>query len=107
MDISELTTDELEQLISDAYLQIEQLRIEARDTQSERTDRITAAIDTLDALLGEEGAEPGVDSIRAVRGYTGEVMAEHAAVALPLAFHGLEILTTVVRDIAATIAHEQ
>ena len=31
----------------------------------------------------------------------------YAAIALPLAFHGLEILTTVVRDIAATIAHDQ
>lgn len=98
---------EVRELMAQLSLRLEQLRIEARDSQTERTDRIAAAIDTLDTLLGAEAAEPGVDSIRAVRGYTGEVMADNAHVALPLAFQGLEILTTVVRDIAATIAHDQ
>lgn len=107
MDITTLTEAEVHDLLSQLQLRLEQLRIEARDTQTERTDRITAAIATLDALLGPVDAAPGTDSIREVRGYSGEVMADNAAVALPLAFHGLEILTTVVRDLAATIAHDQ
>lgn len=107
MDVTQLTEAEVRELLSQLQLRLEQLRIEARDTQTERTERITGAITALDTLLGAEDAAAGVGSIRAVRGYPGEVMAEHAAVALPLAFQGLEILTTVVRDIAATIAHDQ
>ena len=107
MDVTQLTEAEVQELMGQLSLRLEQLRVEARDSQTERAERITAAIGTLDALLGAEDAEPGTDSIRAVRGYTGEVMAEHAAIALPLAFQGLEILTTVVRDLAATIAHDQ
>lgn len=97
----------MRELLSKLQLRLEQLRIEARDSQTERTERITGAITALDTLLGAEHAEPGVDSIRAVRGFDGQVMADNAEVALPLAFQGLEILTTVVRDLAATIAHDQ
>lgn len=107
MDVSTLTETQARELISQLQLRIEQLRVEARDSQTERAERITAAIGTLDALLGADDATPGTDSIRAVRGFDGQVMADNAEVALPLAFHGLEILTMVVRDLAATIAHDQ
>lgn len=104
MDVSSLTLEETETLISQAHARIEQIRLASRTAQDERTTRIEDSIEALDQLLGAEDAEPGVDSIRAVRGYTGEDMAANAAVAFPLAFEGLEILTRVVRDVASTIA---
>jgi len=106
MDVSNLTVAEAEALIQQLRLRIEQLRIEERDEQTERTARIGAAISELDALLGPEGAAPGVDSIRAVRGYDGQTMADNAAIAFPLAFQGLEILADVVRDIASMLSSE-
>lgn len=107
MDIGTLTLGELEDLLRQLNARIEQIHLEARDEQSDRTARIVGAITALDGLLGPDDAPPGVDSIRAVRGYDGQTMSDNAHVALPLAFHGLEILTTVVRDIASTIAHEK
>lgn len=106
MDVTSLTFEEAEELVVLLRARLEQLRVEARDQQTVRTGRIEGAIAALDTLLGPVGAPPGVDSIRAVRGYDGQTMADNAAIALPLGFEGLEILTTVVRDIAATIAAE-
>lgn len=106
MDVSTLTKEEVEDLLRQLNARLEQIRLEARDRQDERTTRIEDSISALDALLGPVDAAPGVDSIRAVRGYDGETMATNAAIAFPLAFHGLEILTQTVRDIASTIAHK-
>lgn len=107
MDVSMLTQEEIDDLLRLLRARLEQIRLEARDEQTERTTRIEDSISALDGLLGPEDAEPGIDSIRAVRGFDGQTMADNAAIALPLAFHGLEILTTVVRDIASTIANSK
>lgn len=107
MDITTLTKEEIEDLMRLAHARLDQIRLEARDEQTERTTRIEDSISALDGLLGPIGAEPGIESIRAVRGFDGQTMADNAAIALPLAFHGLEILTQTVRDIASTIAAKQ
>lgn len=107
MDISILTQAETEELLRLAHERLRTIRLAARDEQDDRTVRIEESISALDGLLGHVGEPPGTDNIRAVRGFDGQTMADNAAIALPLAFHGLEILTTVVRDIASTIAHGQ
>lgn len=104
MDINELSREELEVLLRQVYARIEQLELDERDAQRDRTDRISEAVSALDTLLGPVDAQPGTGSIRAVRGYDGATMAQHAEVALPLAFQGLEMLADVVHDIAVTLS---
>lgn len=104
MDVSQLTAVKVEALLLALQTRLDQIRLGELDAQHARTGRIEGSVIALDALLGPVDSVPGVESIRAVRGYDGETMAANAAIALPLAFEGLEILTHVVRDIATSIA---
>jgi len=106
MDITALSKEEIEELIRQADQRLAQFRLDEHNAQNARTIRIEDSITALDGLLGPEGAKPGIDSIRAVLGFDGKTMVANAAIALPLAFQGLEILTKVVRDIATTIANK-
>lgn len=103
MDISALTLTEVEALISEAQQRVDQLRLAEFNEQLARTARIGSAITALETVLGPVGAEPGTDSIRAVLRYDGPTMVEHAAIALPLIVHGLEIVTSAALDMALTI----
>ena len=106
MDITHLTLDEINDLRGALAARHEQLLSQAQTEQQDRRDRITAAITTLDTLLGPEEGPPGLDSIRAVRRYDEQAMGQHAGLALSLAFAGMEQLAATVRDIAATIASD-
>lgn len=75
------------------------------DADQKRTD-VADAISALDALLGPETGDPGIDSIRDIRRFDQQTMADNAGLALDLAFTGLEILTATVRDIAHVIANQ-
>lgn len=79
----------------------------ARQQENEQTEAdtraaVTAALTDLNALIGD-GDPKGTGSIVAVRQYTGAEMAAAAHVALPLAFHGLEILARATRDLARVV----
>lgn len=104
MDIATSTQEEAEELLRQIHARLEQIRLDVRESQDARTARIEDSIAALDSLLGPEGAEPGTENIRAVLGFDGQTMADNAAIALPLAFQGLETLTKVVRDIAKTVS---
>ena len=107
MDISNLSIAEIEALFTQLSERLNQLRAEAATEDAERREGIEAAQAQLAALLGPEGAAPGTSSIRAVRGYSAQVMGENAGIALELAFTGLEMLTKTVADIAAVIAADR
>lgn len=101
-DLDSLTPDELRALISQASSILEQQVRDEADTVDSIRSGLTETLTDLDELIGD-GDPKGVDSIVAVRQYTGAEMAQHAAVALPLAFHGLDILARATRDIARVI----
>lgn len=98
--------DELRALIVEASQALAVTEAAAAQAQVDRRVRIAATIGKLDALQGPEDAGPGTGSIRAVRGYDGQTMVENAAVALPLIFEGLEILTSTVLDLARVIGSD-
>lgn len=104
MDIGHLPKEEVEELMRLVNDRLNQIRVDERGMQDARTGRIEDSIAALDDLLGPVDAVAGTGSIRAVRKFDGQTMADNASIALPLAFHGLEILTATVRDIASTIA---
>ena len=95
MDLNGRTVTELQQLIADASNAL-------YAAQTREQDEAAARRASIAALLGEEGAEPGVGSIRAVRAYDaaditagrerGHTLGEHSGLALSLAFEALEIL---------------
>lgn len=104
MNLDTRTPDELRAIISQASSRLEQLARDDAATQDSLRADIAAAVTALDALIGD-GDPKGVGSITAVRHYTGAEMAANADIALPLAFHGLDILARVTRDIARTAGH--
>lgn len=75
---------------------------ENEQTEAETRAAVTTALTDLNALIGD-GDPKGTGSIVAVRQYTGAEMAAAAQVALPLAFHGLEILARATRDLARVV----
>lgn len=101
-EISTLTDAELQELavaVSTAISQRAQTaETEKRDTRA----AVTTALTDLDALIGD-GDPKGTGSLVAVRQFTGDEMAAAAQVALPLAFHGLEILARATRDLARVV----
>lgn len=104
MNIENMTTDQLRDLLTQIDLLIQQRRAqELADDEQLRAD-IGEAVATLDGLLGPADGDPGVDSIRAVRRYDAQTMGENAGLALSLAFEALEILTATTRDIATVAA---
>lgn len=104
MDVSTLTQAEVDALQTALNARKAQIRIDEREEQEEIDTRIEGSIATIEALLGPVDAAPGLDSIRAVRGWDGATMATKPELAFPLAFLGLETLAKAVRDIATTIA---
>lgn len=101
-NIDHLTPEQLRALLSQASSRLEQLARDEADTETQLRAGIAATLTDLDALIGD-GDPKGVGSIVAVRQHTGEEMAQHAEVAFPLAFHGLEILARATRDLARVV----
>lgn len=102
-DISELTISELRELVAVATAAFRAAEQAEQAEQEVRRAQISAAITTLETLLGPVDGEAGVDSIRAVRRYDEQTMGENAGLALNLAFNGLEQLTTTVLNLAYVI----
>ncbi|MGF3056137.1 hypothetical protein [Microbacterium sp. YY-01] len=99
-DLSGLTAAELQQLIADAQQAFYALERAQQQEEQDRLDRIRDGIAALDNVLGPVGAEPGIDSIRAVLGHDDQTLAENSGLALRLAFQALEIVTAATADIA-------
>lgn len=104
MDLDNMTLDELEDLQTQLYIKITEARDAIEQNKLTRSERIANSIQTLESLLGPEGAPAGVDSIRAISNYDGETMAENAYLALPLIIAGMEILTKSALDIAKYVS---
>lgn len=103
MDLTDLTSDELRALISQADARLTQLSHDAQQTEDTLRADITATIATLDALIGPDDAASGTGSIAAVLGHDGAKMAQYAAITLPLIVRGMDILARTVRDLARVV----
>ena len=101
-NIDDLTPDQLRILLSRASSRLEQIARDESDTETQLRNDVADTLTDLDALIGD-GDPKGTGSLVAVRQYTGPEMAAAAQVALPLAFHGLEILARATRDIARVV----
>lgn len=103
-DLSNLTLDELRDLIDAMNNRYAELIAEqSTDRENRRTD-IGGAVTALESLLGLSEGEAGISDIRAIRRHDVQTMGENAGLALSLAFEGMEILTATVLDIAHVIA---
>lgn len=103
MDISTLTTDELQALITAASERLHALAVEhAQDVETRKGD-ISGAITALEALLGPEGAQPGTNSIREVLAYDDTTIEANAGLAFRLILQGMESLTSTVLDVARVV----
>lgn len=105
-DITGLSEAEIVTLIQTANARYYQVQEATKTTVEQKHASAAAAISTLTALLGPVNATAGVGSIRAVRKYDGPTMATNAALALPLAFQALEILTATTLDLAHVVANQ-
>lgn len=103
-DLDALTPDELRALISQASSRLEQMARDEADTVDSIRTGLTETLTDLDELIGD-GDPKGTGSIVAVRQFTPAEMAAAPQVALPLAFHGLEILARATRDIARVVGN--
>lgn len=104
IDLSKLSVTELQELInkaSDAKFQAENA---AKNEAEERKVRLSEAATTLAGLLGPEGSEPGVSSIRAVLAYGEATIQAKPGVAVFLILQGMELLTATTLDLARTIS---
>lgn len=114
MNLNGKSVAELQQLLVDVSDALQQAQRQAESETATRREQIGAAIDGLTGLLGPADAQPGVDSIRAVRAYDtadqasgrdrGQTMAENAGLALSLAFEALEAVTDAARNIAIVVS---
>ena len=104
IDLSNMSVNQLQDLINKAQEQKFMAENAARDEAAARKERIKSAVTNLSALLGPVDAQPGMDSIRAVRAYGDDVIAANPGQAVALALLGLEQLTGTVLDLAKTIS---
>lgn len=104
MDLTGLSTEELTTLLNQVNDAL-RISIEA-DSQEQYQRRIDIgdAIASLEALLGPEDAVAGTDSIRAVRQFTSQQMADNPELAFPLIFLGMEILTSTTLNLAKVVS---
>ena len=101
IDLEALDEQQIQILIARIQDDAARREAERQNKVDDVTASITQSIQTLTNLLGPESPEaPGTSSIREIRLYPTEVMAENAGLALSLVFEGLEILATTMRDIA-------
>lgn len=116
MDFDDMTAAEIFALIEQAQSALYTAQqSEAADEAAKRA-QIGQATQGVTDLLGPVDASPGIESIRAVRAFDaadvadgkprGTTMADNPAIALSLAFEGLEILASLVRDIATVTGRE-
>lgn len=104
MDIQTMTISELEQLLADATNALYAAKQrEATDTAKRRA-QVAEAITNLETLIGPATGEPGTDSIRAVRRFDDQTLADNSGLALNLAFHALELVTENALNMARVIA---
>lgn len=97
---------ELDELIKAAYARDLELQQQQADSDAQRRQRITQAVDSLTALLGPADPQtPGLGSIREMRAYPPEMLHEHAGIAIAKLLEGLEILTATTRDLASVVGH--
>lgn len=101
-----LNEGEVNELLRQLYARLEQIKLDALDEQTERGQRISNSISTLDTLLGTEEGEPNLDSIRGVQRFSDADIAAHPVLAVRLLLKGMEQLTVTVRDIASTLANQ-
>ena len=95
---------ELDELIKAAYARDLELQQQQADSDQQRRQRITQAVDSLTALLGPADPQaPGLGSIREMRAYPPEMLQEHSGVAIARLLEGLEILTATTRDLARVV----
>lgn len=99
-----MSITELNQLIVAASNELQAARDrEASDKETRRVS-VAAAVSNLETLLGARGAEPGTGSIRAVRGFDEQTLADNPGTALALAFQALELVTENTLNMARIIA---
>lgn len=116
MDFDGMTAAEIADWITEAAGHMQQVQQEEAMADAARRASIGNAISALASLIGPEGSEPGVGSIRAVRAFDaadiaagrerGQTMGENAGLALSLAFEALEVLASLTRDIATVTSRE-
>lgn len=104
-DITNLSLDELSELIQTAALARQQAEADLVQDRETRKTSISNAIADLQALLGPVGSTPNLTSIRGVLGYTDAQMAANSGLAFRLAFQGMEKLTKTVLDLANVVAN--
>lgn len=103
-DISNLSVDELLELVSKANTTYLQKQQEEADEDINRKLAINQAIVDLETLLGPANSPPGETSIRAVRAYGDAIIEANPGKAAVLSMLGLEILTETILDIAKVVA---
>jgi hypothetical protein len=97
---------ELRQLVQQASEAYRGALAADRDAYEARFTAIDSAIGQLTSLLGPAGAPAGQGSIRAMRGYDEQTLAQHAGLALSLVLQGMEILTATTLDLATIVSRE-
>ena len=97
-----MTLDEIQALISAAQTEYHERQSEVDEIRN----GISTTIAELEALLGPETTEQGLDNIREIRNYSGAEMAQNASIALPLAFQGLEMLANTTLKLAKVLASQ-
>ena len=102
-DISELTLEELTELIRIASLRYEQTKADRAEDIEARKVSIEQAIVDLQTLLGPVGSGPGTETIRGILQFTDAQMVENAGLAFRRIFQGLEILTDTTLDVAMVV----
>lgn len=105
-DLNNMTLDELQAIISAAQTEYHERYYERQSEVDEIRNGISTTIAELEALLGPETTEQGVDNIREIRNYSGAEMAQNASIALPLAFQGLEMLANTTLKLAKVLASQ-
>lgn len=106
LDFSGMTLSQIQALIDAANAEYHERYYERQTEVEQIRNTIAQTIAEIETLLGPETEEPGVDTIRGVRNYTGVEMAANAEIALPLAFEGLDILTQTVLKLAKVVASQ-
>lgn len=103
MDFDNLTIEELTNVLSQVNNALRVAREQERQTVEQRRAQIGQAINDLATLLGPAEGEAGVDSIRAVRRFDEQTIADNAGLAFALILAGMEQLTATVLNLAHII----